>query len=271
MQNRWRQCGERGCNRRMGRFLEPALLLLLEQSSAHGYTLLSRMAEFELDFLAPTVVYRALRQMENKSWVTSTWDEEETQGPPRRVYAITPVGREILRCCISQLRSSQQIIEYFVAMHNELTPGTSQDIKKSSKPISIRIKEDRMRIVIPAEGTDLNAATSAVFGRCTNFIFVDPETLDFEVLENPAVSAPGGAGVQAAQTVLQKQVKAVVAPSLGPNAFRVIEAAGVKTYYLKPGTVKDNVQAFKTGELQSLESPGPDHVGLGRGMRRGPR
>lgn len=271
MQNRWRQCGERGCNRRMGRYLEPALLLLLEQSPAHGYTLLSRMAEFELDYLAPTVVYRALRQMENKRWVTSTWDEEETQGPPRRVYAITRVGREILRCCISQLHSSQQIIEYFVAMHDELTPEMSQERENRSKKTISHKKEDNMRIVIPAEGTDLNAATSAVFGRCSNFIFVDPETFDFEILENPAVGAPGGAGVQAAQTVLQKQVTAVIAPSLGPNAYRVIQAAGVEIYYLKQGTVKENVQAYKSGELQALESPGPDHVGLGRGMRRGYR
>jgi PadR family transcriptional regulator PadR len=71
------QCGGRGCNRRMGQFLDPALLLLLEQSPAHGYTLLNRMAEFGLDFLAPTVIYRALREMEEQGWITSTWDEEE--------------------------------------------------------------------------------------------------------------------------------------------------------------------------------------------------
>ena len=268
MQNRWRQCGERGCNRRMGRYLEPALLLLLEQSRAHGYTLLSRMAEFELDFLAPTVVYRSLRQMENKGWVTSTWDEEETQGPPRRVYAITPIGREILRCCISQLNNSQQIIEYFLAMHDELTPETSLHSMKRRQTTLTNIKEEKMRVVIPSEGTDLNSATSSVFGRSRNFIFVDTDTLDFEVMENPAVGAPGGAGVQAAQTVLQKQVNAVLAPSLGPNAFRVIHSAGVDAYILKSGTVKENVQAFKSGELQPLVTPGRDHVGIGRGMRR---
>ncbi|MDF1515551.1 MAG: helix-turn-helix transcriptional regulator, partial [Anaerolineae bacterium] len=71
MRNRRRQCEDRGCNRRMGRYLEPALLLLLEQSPAHGYTLFNRMHEFDLGFLAATVVYRALRQMEDKAWVSS--------------------------------------------------------------------------------------------------------------------------------------------------------------------------------------------------------
>lgn len=269
MQNRWRQCGERGCNRRMGRYLDPALLLLLKQSPTHGYTLLNRMTEFGLEFLAPTVVYRALRQMENKSWVTSSWDAEETQGPPRRVYAITLLGREVLRCCIEQLRGSKQIIEYFLALHHELTPelkaenGSICELKLSD------VKEVRMRIVIPSEGNNLEAATSSVFGRCSTFIFVDPETLDFEALPNPAVGAAGGAGVQAAQTVLQKNVSAVIAPNLGPNAFRVFQAAGVKAYYLQAGSVQENVDAYKAGKLQQVETPGPEHVGLGRGMGRG--
>ncbi len=271
MQNQWRQCGERGCNRRMGRYLDPALLLLLEQSSAHGYTLLSRMAEFGLEFLAPTVVYRALRQMEDKGWVTSSWDEEKTQGPPRRVYAISSSGREVLRCCITQLRSSKQVIEYFLALHDELTPGLKPDGESNAESELTDIKEVCMRIVIPSDGNNLDAATSSVFGRCSTFIFVDPESLDFEALPNPAVGASGGAGVQAAQTVLQKNVDAVIAPNLGPNAFRVIQVAGVPAYYLKAGTVQQNVDAYKAGQLKPMETPGADHVGLGRGMGRGRR
>ena len=269
MQNRWRQCGERGCNRRMGRYLDPALLLLLEQSPAHGYTLLNRLPEFELDFLAPTVVYRALRQMEDKGWVTSTWDKDETQGPPRRVYAIIPSGQEVLRCCIDQLQSSVQIIEYFLAMHDELSPVSKQDDELNAVSKTTSIKEGKMRIVIPSEGKHLAAPASSVFGRSSTFIFVDPETLECEVMENPAVGASGGAGVQAAQTVLQKDIYAVIAPNLGPNAFRVFQAAGVQTFYLLDGTIQQNIDAYKAGNLQPLEISGPDHVGRGRGMRRG--
>lgn len=269
MQNRWRQCGERSCNRRMGRYLDPALLLLLEQSPAHGYTLLNRMPEFELEFLAPTVVYRALRQMEDKGWATSSWDEDQTQGPPRRVYAITATGRQVLRCCIEQLHNSKQIMEYFLAMHDELSQEDKPVIELNPTTQSNSRKEKRMRIVIPSEGKNLEAATSSIFGRSPLFIFVDPETLDFEVMENPAVGAPGGAGVQAAQIVLKKNVQAVIAPNLGPNAFRVFQAAGVQAYYLHAGTIQSNVDAYKAGSLKPLDMPGPDHVGRGRGMHRG--
>lgn len=262
MHNRGQQCGGRGCNRRMGQFLDPALLLLLEQSPAHGYTLLSRMAEFGLEFLAPTVIYRALREMEDQGWVASTWDEEATQGPPRRVYALTPAGRAVLHCCLEQLRGAQQVLEYILALHSDLGPG----LAAFAPPITT--EENKMRIVIPANGADLDAPTSPVFGRCQTFILVDPATLEFETLPNPALSASGGAGVQAAQTVLQRGVKAIIAPSLGPNAFRVIEAANVPAYHLQGATVREVIHAFNAGQLPRLETAGADHIGLGSGQHR---
>ena len=243
----------------MGQFLDPALLLLLEQAPAHGYTLLSRMTEFGLDFLAPTVIYRALRDMETQGWVTSTMDEETTQGPPRRVYTLTSTGRQVLRCCVAQLQGTQQVLEYLLALHEELTPeGSTADAKFTDTEVT-------MRVVIPANGTDLDAPTSPVFGRSPLFILVDPETLDFEALPNPAIDAPGGAGVQATQTVLQQNVGAVIAPSLGPNAFRVVQAAGIPAYRMEGATVREVIAAYNAGQLTRLEAPGADHVGLGGG------
>ncbi len=125
-----------------------------------------------------------------------------------------------------------------------------------------------MRVMIPASGTDLDSSSSPVFGRCQTFIFIDPETLDFEVLPNPALNASGGAGVQAAQTVLRHGVGAVIAPSLGPNAFRVIQAAGIPAYRMEGTTVHEVVAAYNAGQLSLLDTPGDGHVGLGGGRRR---
>ena len=57
---RWRQGGPR----RAVRFLDPTLLLLLHYGPAHGYTLLERLGEFGLGGFDPSVVYRALRDMD---------------------------------------------------------------------------------------------------------------------------------------------------------------------------------------------------------------
>ncbi|MBN2006151.1 MAG: helix-turn-helix transcriptional regulator [Anaerolineae bacterium] len=262
MHNRWKQCNGRGCNRRMGQSLDPALLLLLKQAPAHGYTLLGRLAEFKLDFLAPTVVYRALREMELQGWVASTWDEEETHGPPRRIYSLTPLGNEVLRCCAAQLRDAQQITEYILALYDELAAQNATDV---AYPID---GEVAMKIAIPADGADLDAPASSVFGRCQTFIFVDPQSLNFEVLPNPAQNASGGAGVQAAQMVVQHGANAVIAPQLGPNAFRVLDAAGIRAYTLIGATMRANVRdvvaAFNAGQLAPLETPGENHAGHGK-------
>lgn len=248
MRNRGRQCGGRGCNRRMGQFLDPALLLLLKQAPAHGYTLLSRMAEFGLEFLAPTVIYRALREMEEQGWVNSTWDEEASQGPPRRIYALTALGQDVLRCCVAQLYDTRQVLEYFLMLYAELTEDDEPDALKV-QPIN---EEAIMRLAIPAIGTDLDAPTSPVFGRCQTFILVNPETLEFEVLPNPAHDASGGAGVQSAQLVLQHGAEAVLARSLGPKAFSLIQSAGVPTYVLEGATVREAVRAFQAKRLIRL-------------------
>ncbi|GEM_PF-260794 len=264
-------CNGRDCSRRLGQFLDPALLLLLEQRPAHGYTLLSRMREFGLEFLRPTVVYRALRDMEARGWVTSTWEEEASQGPPRRIYALTPMGRETLQCCLEQLRGMQQIIEYFLALHAELAKQPAAGAEGGpldAGETQATDKEASMKVVIPANGVGLDAPISSVFGRCPTFVFVDTETMECDSQPNPAVSMPGGAGAQATQFVLQIGAEAILAPNMGPNAFRVAAAAGVPVYRLKGSTVREAVDAFRAGELTQIQTPGGSHVGMGRGRGR---
>jgi len=91
--------------------LEPALLLLLHYCPAHGYTLLEQLEKFGLGDLDPSTVYRALRDMEEKGWVASTWDEEQAQGPPRRVYRLTALGDEVLALWTQDLVESREKID----------------------------------------------------------------------------------------------------------------------------------------------------------------
>jgi len=91
--------------------LEPALLLFLHYGPAHGYTLLEQLGEFGLGGLNSSAVYRMLRDMEEKGWVTSTWDEEQAQGPPRRVYRLTALGDEVLALWTHDLMESRQNID----------------------------------------------------------------------------------------------------------------------------------------------------------------
>jgi PadR family transcriptional regulator PadR len=111
--------------RRPVRFLEPALLLLLWDNPAHGYPLLEQLREFGLSEIDPSVVYRALRDMEDKGWLTSAWDEEQTQGPPRRVYHLTAQGQEVLGWWVQDLQETRRIIDDFLNRYNKHLQGGS--------------------------------------------------------------------------------------------------------------------------------------------------
>ena len=109
----------RGRYRRVARMLEPSLLLLLHHGPAHGYTLLERLGQFGLEGLNPSVVYRILRDMEARGWVTSTWDEEMTHGPPRRVYRLTALGDEVLGLSVQDLRDTRAIIDHLLGVYSQ--------------------------------------------------------------------------------------------------------------------------------------------------------
>lgn len=127
-----------------------------------------------------------------------------------------------------------------------------------------------MRIVVSAQGDTLDAPASPVFGRCPMYVFVDTETMQFEAVPNPAIDQGGGAGVQAAQFVVERGAQAVLTGNLGPNAFGVLQAAGAACYLAPEGTVRQAVEAFKAGQLQPMGGANVvAHAGLGRGAGHG--
>jgi len=128
-----------------------------------------------------------------------------------------------------------------------------------------------MRIVISSTGANLDAAVSPIFGRCPTYLFVDSQTMQFEAVSNPAISAAGGAGIQAAQFVVAQGAEALISGNLGPNAFRVLEAGGVSLYSIAGGTVREAVEAFQAGQLSPAGGATVvAHTGTGQGRRVSP-
>ena len=128
-----------------------------------------------------------------------------------------------------------------------------------------------MKLAVSAEGTTLDATASPVFGRCPNYVFVETDTMDATGVENPAMSAGGGAGIQAAQFVLEQGATAVISGNLGPNAYQVFNASDVPVYFFGGGTVREAVEAFKNGQLQQGGANVAAHAGMGMLQRGGGR
>lgn len=126
-----------------------------------------------------------------------------------------------------------------------------------------------MKVVVSSQGENLDAAASPVFGRCPTFVFVDTETMEFEALPNPAMNQGGGAGIQAAQFVVNQGAQAVLTGNLGPNAFNVFQAASIPGYLIADGTIRQAVEAYKMGKLQPMGGANvAAHAGMGGGMGR---
>lgn len=113
------------CPRRISRFLEPCLLLLLRGDASHGYNLSDGLQQFGFTagFIDISVVYRLLREMEAQGWVTSQWDTAGS-GPPRRIYHVTADGDAYLRWWIDDLRRTRDEIDRFVALFDQLDAAT---------------------------------------------------------------------------------------------------------------------------------------------------
>lgn len=132
-----------------------------------------------------------------------------------------------------------------------------------------------MKICITSTGDNLDASLDPRFGRCGWFLMVDMETMEFEAMANSAMDLSGGAGTAAAQAVIEKDIDAVITGGCGPNAARVLEAAGADVYLADGGNIKELLGKLKNGELNKadfselLSGAGRFGGGLGRGRGTG--
>ena len=121
----------RGGRQRRGRnLLRPSLLLLMHEGPAHGYDLMERLKDFGISGIDPSMIYRALRDMEDDGLVTSVWDEKETQGPPRRVYSLSGIGDEALKTYLEDLRRIRDRINNLIDQYDNHMRDSKGDVHK---------------------------------------------------------------------------------------------------------------------------------------------
>ena len=74
--------------------LEYCILSILNKGDAYASDIISRMKESELIVVEGTL-YPMLTRQKNAGLLSYRW-EESTQGPPRKYYALTEKGKEML-------------------------------------------------------------------------------------------------------------------------------------------------------------------------------
>lgn len=107
-----------------------------------------------------------------------------------------------------------------------------------------------MIIAIPVDENKTDVCAS--FGRAPYFLLWEEETGQSRLADNPAAQAQGGAGLQAAQFVVDQGTNVLITPRCGQNAAEVLQLAGIKIYKTQGADAMENLAAFRENRLEEL-------------------
>ncbi|WP_303862210.1 NifB/NifX family molybdenum-iron cluster-binding protein [Alkalibaculum bacchi] len=110
-----------------------------------------------------------------------------------------------------------------------------------------------MKIAIPVDEKDMGTNVCVSFGRTPYFLIYDTESKESAFIDNSAAASSGGAGIKAAQIIVDSNIEVLLTPRCGQNAADVLNAANIKIYKTTTHSVKDNIDAFIAGTLSLLD------------------
>ena len=120
-----------------------------------------------------------------------------------------------------------------------------------------------MKIGVSSTGNNWESQLDLRFGRAAVFMIVETKTMEYEAVKNEGAASSGGAGVSAAQLIVNQDVQAVITGNVGPNAMNVLKAANIEIFKGSAVSVKENVEQFKKGLLDKISTTVPPHFGMG--------
>ena len=116
-----------------------------------------------------------------------------------------------------------------------------------------------MKIAITSQGQDLESQIDPRFGRAAYILIFDTDDCGLEVIDNsPNINAFKGAGIQAAATISKSDAEVLLTGYCGPNAFKTLQAAGIRVVNDVAGTVEEAVAAFNKGNVAYADSANTD-------------
>ncbi len=110
-----------------------------------------------------------------------------------------------------------------------------------------------MKIAIPVDEKTLESNVCVSFGRTPYFLIYDTETKDSVFIDNSAAASTGGAGIKAAQTIVDNKANVLLTPRCGENAANVLKSADIKIYKTADISAKTNIDDFISGKLSLLD------------------
>lgn len=110
-----------------------------------------------------------------------------------------------------------------------------------------------MKVIIPVEKVSKNENVADVFGRAKYFAIFDSKSDTVDFVENIGAKSPNGAGIKAAQQVIDLKADVVILPRIGKNGADLLSAAKIKLYKNQAGSVVENLDLLKSESLSLLD------------------
>ena len=110
-----------------------------------------------------------------------------------------------------------------------------------------------MKLAIPVDEKSMKTNVCVSFGRTPYYLVYDIETKESKFLDNTAATSAGGAGIKAAQAIVDSKVNVLLTPRCGENAANVLKAAKIEIFKTNGPSVKENIDAYIAGKLPLLD------------------
>lgn len=118
-----------------------------------------------------------------------------------------------------------------------------------------------MKIVIPVDEKNINTKISQSFGRASYFLIYNENDKTTEFIKNESMSSQGGAGIKAAQLMVDLKIDAIITPRCGQNAAEVLNMANIKIYESDNNIAIENIKLYEQDKLFILNDIHLGHHG----------
>lgn len=111
-----------------------------------------------------------------------------------------------------------------------------------------------MKIAVCTQSDNLQAAVDSRFGRAAFFAVYDDAAKEWEFIENSQnLQAAQGAGIQAAQAIIDAGVNVLLASNVGPKAMVALTSNGVNVFKAETGTpLQEALTKYTSGFLTQM-------------------
>lgn len=109
-----------------------------------------------------------------------------------------------------------------------------------------------MKVALPVNEKSMETSVCQSFGRTPYFLIYDVESKESIFIDNSGNASQGGAGIKAAQAIVDNGATALLTPRCGENAADVLNAAGVKIYRSKSESIQESILSYVKEELPVL-------------------